>query len=246
MCQEGYISSNVIDMNKKEISMSKSREKKEKRGRSVLARYVVICIAATIIGSLAIPIQGLAAQQTEDNITVTVNAPECVKEGESFNVAIDMDNIADFNSGQFDLSFDSSVVSVTGVADGRLDGATIPVFMWRFMDKDRIRVILMISGAKGVSGSGYLAKINFEVVGNRGDRSVLDISNGLLVNNKAEEIPAAWIDDEVIIGLFDPWRYDINENGTIEKREVIEAIRDYFDDVITKVQVIEVIRLYFR
>jgi len=233
-------------MNKKEISMSKSREKKEKRGRSVLARCVVICIAATIIGSLAIPIPGLAAQQTEDNITVTVNAPEYVKEGESFNVAIDVDNIADFNSAQFDLSFDSSVVSVTGVADGRLDGATIPVFMWRFMDKDRIRVILMISGAKGVSGSGYLAKINFEVVGKTGGRSVLDISNGLLVNNKAGEIPAAWIDDEVIIGLFDPWRYDINENEAIEKREVIDAIRDYFDDVITKVQVIEVIRLYFR
>jgi hypothetical protein len=91
-----------------------------------------------------------------------------------------------------------------------------------------------------------LAKINFEVVGKTGGRSVLDISNGLLVNNKAGEIPAAWIDDEVIIGLFDPWRYDINENEAIEKREVIDAIRDYFDDVITKVQVIEVIRLYFR
>ena len=233
-------------MNKKEISMSKSREKKEKRGRSVLARYVVICIAATIIASLAIPIPGLAAQQTEDNITVTVNAPEYVKEGESFNVAIDVDNIADFNSGQFDLSFDSSVVSVTDVADGRLDGATIPVSMWAFVDSDTIRVMPELSGITGVSGSGYLAKISFKVVGKRRDRSVLDISNGLLVNTKAEEIPAEWIDDEIIVGLFDPWRYDVNENGVIEKREVIDAIRDYFNEVITKVQVIEVIRLYFR
>lgn len=47
-----------------------SGRKREKIGRSVLVSGVVICIAAAIIGSLAIP--GLAAQQTN----VTVDAPE--------------------------------------------------------------------------------------------------------------------------------------------------------------------------
>ena len=45
--------------------------------------------------------------------------------------------------------------------------------------------------------------------------------------------------------LFDPWRYDVNEDRTIEKSEVIGAIGDYFDDVITKEQVIGVIKIYF-
>ncbi len=48
-----------------------------------------------------------------------------------------------------------------------------------------------------------------------------------------------------LIFLFDPWRYDANENGIIEKNEVIDAIQDYFKDVITKEDVIDVIWLYF-
>jgi hypothetical protein len=46
--------------------------------------------------------------------------------------------------------------------------------------------------------------------------------------------------------LFDPWGYDVDENGTIEKSEVIAAIQDYFDNQITKEQLIKVIQLYFR
>jgi len=48
-----------------------------------------------------------------------------------------------------------------------------------------------------------------------------------------------------LIFLFDPWRYDANGNGIMEKSEVIDAIQDYFKDVITKEDVIEVIWLYF-
>ncbi len=40
-------------------------------------------------------------------------------------------------------------------------------------------------------------------------------------------------------------RYDTNNNATIEKSEVIAAIRDYFMGRITKAQTIAVIRLYF-
>lgn len=48
-----------------------------------------------------------------------------------------------------------------------------------------------------------------------------------------------------LIFLFDAWRYDANEDGIIEKSEVIDAVKDYFDDVITREQAIEVIKLYF-
>ena len=184
------------------MSMSKRGRKKEKIGRSVLAGCVVICIVAAIIGSLAIP--GLAAQQTEGTVTVTVNAPEKVKAGETFDATIDVDSIVDFNAGQFDLSFDSSVVKVTDVGDGSLDGAAIPVFMWDFIDSETVRVLLKLSGVEGVSGSGYLAKISFAVVGEPGDRSELDISGGKLVDTEAGEIPAEWIDAEVMVEIEHP------------------------------------------
>jgi hypothetical protein len=131
-------------------------------------------------------------------VQVSVNAPEYV-EG-TFDASIVVDSVADFNSGQFDLSFDSSVVTVTDVADGSLGGETIPVSAWACVDNDTIRVILDVSGIAGINGSGNLATITFAVVGKTGAKSVLDISNGLLVNTEAESIPAEWIDDEVIVG----------------------------------------------
>jgi hypothetical protein len=149
--------------------------------------------------------EAILAEWINDEVTVgtmqvqiSVNAAEYV-DG-TFDASIDVDSIADFNSGQFDLAFDSSVVSVTDVADGSLDGATIPVSDWERMDNDTLRVILDVSGIAGVNGSGNLATISFEVVGKAGAKSVLELSNGLLVNTEAEAIPAEWIDDEVIVG----------------------------------------------
>ena len=46
-------------------------------------------------------------------------------------------------------------------------------------------------------------------------------------------------------GEFDPLSYDADDSGAIERPEVIQAIRDYFDDMITRDQVILVIRAYF-
>ena len=40
-------------------------------------------------------------------------------------------------------------------------------------------------------------------------------------------------------------RYDVNDDGAIQREEVIEAIKDYFADRITREEAIEVIKLYF-
>ena len=175
-----------------------SKSKKDKTEKNVLVKGAVICIAiAAISFSL---ISGLTAQGTDVSVNVTVNAPEYV-EG-TFNASIDVDSVTNFNSGQFDLSFDSSVVNVTDVADGSLDGETIPVSDWERLDNDTIRVILDVSGIAGVNGSGNLATIRFAVVGATGAKSMLNISNGLLVNTDAEAILAEWIDDEVTVGTM--------------------------------------------
>ena len=204
-----------------------SKKGKDKiEGKGVLVRGVVICIAVAAI-SLSL-ISGLAAQGSGDTVTVTVNAPEYV-EG-TFDASIDVDSITDFNSGQFDLLFDSSVVNVTDVADGSLDGETIPVSEWERMDGDTIRVILDVSGIAGVSGAGNLATIRFTVVGEAGDKTVLDISNGLLVNTEAEAIPAEWIDDEVTVGP-EPVKVSVNApeyvEGTFDASIDVDSIADF-------------------
>ncbi|MFZ2070913.1 MAG: cohesin domain-containing protein [Halobacteriota archaeon] len=168
-------------------------------GRSVLAGGIVICIVAAFISSLAILVPALAALQAEDTVKVTVNAPEYVNG--TFNASIDVDNITDFNSGQFDLSFNSSVVNVTGVGDGEIAGETVPIFMWDFVNADKVRVLVSMPMGVGLNGSGHLAEVEFGVRGEEGDRSKLDISGGLLVDTEAKEIEVEWYHDEVTVKI---------------------------------------------
>jgi hypothetical protein len=170
-----------------------------------------------------IPAEWIDGQVTVGPVRVEVNAPELVEIGGSFEASIDVDSIADFNAGQFDLSFDSTIVNVTDVADGKLDAETIPVDKWEFVDEGTIRVILEVSGIAGVNGSGNLATISFEVVGMGGDRSVLDISDGMLVNTDAEAISAEWIDDKVIAG---PVKVEANAPETAKVGETFVASID--------------------
>ena len=203
-----------------------NKRRKDKIEKNVLVRGAVICIAiAAISFSL---ISGLAAQGTGDSVNVTVNAPEHV-EG-TFNASIDVDIVTNFNSGQFDLAFDSSVVNVTNVADGSLDGETIPVSDWERIDNDTIRVIIDVSGIAGVNGSGNLATIGFAVVGEVGAKSMLNISKGLLVNTDAEAILAEWINDEVTVGTM-PVQVSVNApeyvEGTFDASIDVDSVADF-------------------
>jgi hypothetical protein len=175
-----------------------SKRRKDKIEKGVLVKGAVICIAIAAISLSLIP--GLAAQGTGDTVNVTVNAPGYA-EG-TFNASIDVDSVTDFNSGQFDLAFDSSVANVTNVTDGSLDGEAIPVSDWERLDNDTIRVILDVSGIAGVNGSGNLATICFAVIGEVGAKSMLNLSNGLLVDTDAEAILAEWINDEITVGTM--------------------------------------------
>jgi hypothetical protein len=202
------------------------KNRKDKIEKSVLVKGAVICIAIAAISFSLIP--GLAAQGTGDTVNVMVNAPGYV-EG-TFNASLDVDSVADFNSGQFDLAFDSSVVNVTDVTDGSLDGDTIPVSDWERLDNDTIRVILDVSGIKGVNGSGNFATISFAVVGEAGDKSMLNISNGLLVNTEAEAILAEWINDEVTVGTMQV-QISVNAaeyvDGTFDASIDVDSIADF-------------------
>ena len=144
-------------------------------------RMCELAIAAVVLALIFTPI--IAARGVE----LSVNAPEEVGEGSTFEVSIDVEDIDDLNSAKFDLSFDSSVVNVTNVSDGNVDGTTIPAQMW-IAEAGIINVIVDIPGIDGVSGSGSLATVSFEVVGGKRDESVLEISNVQLVDDEAEFI----------------------------------------------------------
>ena len=163
-------------------NMRKSEEEgRYKIGRNALMHSIVICIVAVIIGSFAIP--GLLAQETGAAVEVRVTPEsEYVEEGATFSVTIDVDDVTDLKSGQFDLSFDSGVLELKEVEAGSLGGETLPIVLQNLVDAGTVRVVCVVS-EETASGSGHLAKVSFKVIGAEGKTSRLDISNGDLSDN---------------------------------------------------------------
>ncbi|MEA2051754.1 MAG: cohesin domain-containing protein [Euryarchaeota archaeon] len=171
------------------------------RGGCMLSKVgTVVFLLLVAIAFVSLAVAPVMAQ--EDVVTVTVNAPELVVEKGTFEVTIDLDSITNFTTGLFDLSFDHKVVEVKDVEDGNIDGTTIPVDEWKFMGRDTITVFLNLPGDTVVSGSGYLAKIKFEVEGDEGYEGVLKISNEFLggIADGPKEILADWIDATIKVG----------------------------------------------
>ena len=139
---------------------------------------------------------------------VRVNAPEYAEEGATFVVTLGVDSVTDLTAAQFDLSFDPAVIKVSDVKEGEINGEDILTVMWCLNPaKDTVRVLIMMPIGESVSGSGYLAEIEFEVKGKEGEKSELTFSNGELVGitftdsvPMPEEIPAMWTDAEIRVG----------------------------------------------
>ena len=95
-------------------------------------------------------------------------------------------------------------MDVTEVREGEIEGAEVAV-TWVFIDSDTVRVLVNMPLGVGVTGSGCLAELEFEVKGRCSEKSTLVLSNGMLVNAEAEEIKAEWYDDEVtvVLTIFD-------------------------------------------
>jgi len=176
----------------------KEKGKCNKRGCRLSNVGTVVFLLSVVIAFVSLAVAPVIAQ--EDVVTVTVNAPELVEKKGTFEVTLDVDSITDFNTGLFDLTFDHKVVKVDDVTDGSIDDIAIPIDMWDDIDKDTIRVFSTVPETTGVSGSGYLAKISFNVKGDEGDECALDIENGFLGNTTAEEIVAEWIGATIKIG----------------------------------------------
>jgi hypothetical protein len=177
----------VVKGKKKEEREVKVKGKSSGRRRSIKLSMpsiaVFLLLTAIVLTSLAIV--PVTAQPVE--VRVTPPEPGYVEEGATFCVTIDVDDVTDFNSGQFDLSFDSGVVEVADVTDGSINGETIPIYTWDFVDADTVQVSVLMPIGVGVNGSGHLAEVSFKVKGKEGDKSVLDISNGLLYDIRGME-----------------------------------------------------------
>jgi hypothetical protein len=132
-------------------------------------------------------------------VVVSIDAPSGPQAGSSFTTNVNISSVTDFDACQYDVTFDATVLQLTDVTAGEIDSIEIPVDIYNELSAGTFRVVQNVPGLTGATGSGYLAVLNFDVIGSEGDVSVIGLSNGTLSSILAEAIPAVWVGDSVTI-----------------------------------------------
>jgi len=173
-----------------------------------LGRFLPWFLAFCLI---LLPIAGVGAGSgllplTVPVTTVSIDGPSEVAVGSSFTVDVAVDHVDDFDSVSFDVVYDESVISVTDVTGGEIDGHAVQVApgFWSYIpmgpdDTGRIRVIADAPGVPGpgVTGSGYVARVYFDVLGLDGDSSDIRLEGLAMYDFEAKRIDTTTMDGAV-------------------------------------------------
>jgi len=152
---------------------------------------IITMVALLLGGGAVVPVAATPA------VTVSIVAPAETGPDSDFTANVNISEVADFDSCNYDVSFDASVLQLDNVTSGLIDSTTIPISIYNEISSGTYRIIQNIPGLTGATGSGYLAVLHFHVIGSEGDSSNISLSNGMLSNNLAEEITVTWIGDSV-------------------------------------------------
>jgi clostripain len=172
--------------------------------------------------SVTVPVT-LQVSGAQSGVTVSVDAPATAAPDSDFTANIDITEVTDLDSGNYDITFDPLVLRLDNVASGLIGSTTIPVDMYNEISSGTYRVVQNVPGLTGVSGSGYLAVLHFHVIGSDGDSSAITLFNGVLSDNQAEEIAATWTGDSIDITSSLPG--DANGDGTVNALDITKIER---------------------
>ncbi len=150
---------------------------------------IVICLLA----GLLLPPSLVSAQ----SVSVSIDAPDEVAPDSNFTAKVNIIGVIDFDACDYIVTFDSSVLELTGVTAGAIGETAIPIAATHEFEAGRIKVVGNVPGTPGVSGSGYLAELHFTVIGLDGTSSTIDLVDGCLSNNTAAEIATTWTGNSV-------------------------------------------------
>jgi hypothetical protein len=176
---------------KEESHMNKNRK------LSIARAGAGIAVLFVLIMTMSFAVTPVIAQPVE----VWVNAPPSVEADKTFVVTINITDVTDLNSAQFDLSFDPDVVKISEVKKGEINGEAFKTFMHPTIAEDTERVLVSMPIGEGMSGSGHLAEIEFKAKGKEGKKTELSVSNEKLYNVSAKRIEAVWVGTEITIGV---------------------------------------------
>jgi hypothetical protein len=152
-----------------------------------------------LVLGLPVGTSGTGNAQVEEppEVLVTIEAPAEVQQDEVFTARLSIDGIEKFDSANFDHIFDPNVLTIdninpgTGITGGDLAGRSIPIVETNQSEPGVVRVVINVPGFPGLSGTGYLAEVQFRPIGAPGDTSTIDLADLVLSDNTAREILSA-------------------------------------------------------
>jgi hypothetical protein len=140
--------------------------------KGVLAMIVSLGLALALL----LPLSIIGANGP--TVTVGIDAPAEVGVGSSFVANVTVSYVENFDTCGFDVTYNQTIIHVTDVTGGQIDGHAISVASgdWYFIpsgggDTGRIRVAATSSVSPticGTNGTGYIAQIHFTAVGSGG------------------------------------------------------------------------------
>ena len=157
---------------------------------------IVTILALLLSSGVAVPAIALG------EVTVSINAPAEVLPGGNFTATVNITQVANLDATNYDVSFNSAVLSLNNVTNGNIGGTSIPIDIWNERSAGTFTIVQNVPGLNGVNGTGYLAVLHFGVLGSLGQNSTISLSNGVLSSTNATVIPAIWLGDSVqVVGV---------------------------------------------
>jgi murein tripeptide amidase MpaA len=132
-------------------------------------------------------------------VTVSVENPWEVIE--NFTATVSIDNVSDLVMVMFNLSYDPSVIRITNVERGSDISSNWSLWRQDTSTAGTVKVFAFANfSGSTIDGSAELARLEFTVVGEVGDRSDIDI-RGILGDSDMGHIEAIWRASEVCVGV---------------------------------------------
>ncbi|MBM2825457.1 MAG: LigC protein [Dehalococcoidales bacterium] len=132
-------------------------------------------------------------------VTVSINAPDTVRPGDKFTATVNITDVQRLDATNYDVLFNPAVLRLDNVTDGNIGGVVVPVDIWNQSSPGDVIVVQNMPGVNGINGAGHLAKLWFSAIGAGGQNSNITLTNGVLSDSQAQEIPATWVGDMVLV-----------------------------------------------
>ena len=155
-------------------------------------------------------------------VNVTVDAPTYVLASGDFTAVIRISQVENFDAANYTVTYDSAVLRLTNVTGGQINGTDIPVTAWSTGDGTGNAIVVQnVPSTPGIDGTGRLAVLHFRVIGTGSDTSDIGLIDGVLGDNVANPIDAAWFGDSVEARAVLPG--DANGDGQVSALDITKT-----------------------